>query len=249
DTDTVVAPEPGEYDIAAIHYLYQQSQDLPAQPFCTDEDIALDPNCEIFDSGAAPLTDYWAPLYDLVTSLILEQAFPVDFVDIGGLPELLGFARDDAAAGLVDPADRLLAANLALGRIGVPLDPADAADPAILAQIDAMADIVLHRMVLDPPELRGNIAFDFTDPGVIALVSEQARRITVNEDGARSFQLRRTGVDVLKRLQDDAAFLELRTARDTVAAALADGTVAEADVPLTEDLLARIDAALSPYFD
>jgi hypothetical protein len=249
DSDQVLAPEPGAYDVAAIQYLYQQSQDLPVQPFCTDEDLAVDPSCEIFDSGAAPLTDYWAPLYDLVTTLIVDEAFPVDFVDIGGLPELLGFARDDASFGLADPADRVLAAQLALGRIGVPIDPADAADPAIVGQINAMTDIVLHRMVLDPPELRGNITFDFTDPQVIALVSEQSRRMVVNEDGVRGFELRRTGVDVLKRLQDDAAFLELRTARDTIAAALADGTVAEADVPLTEDLLARIDAALSPYFD
>lgn len=249
DADSVLQPTPGEYDIAAIEYLYQLSDQLPTQPFCTDDDLEFDPNCNIFDAGANPLTDYWTPLYAEFTSLILDEGFPADFLDFGGLPELLGFARDDAFFGFVDPADRLLAAELAFGRSKVPLDAADAADPFIAGQASAMADLVLRRMVLDPPELRGFIAVDFTDPSVIALVGEQSRRMIVNEDGVRSFELRRTAVDVLKRLQDNGAFLELRTARDTVAAALADGTVPEADIPLTEDLLARIEAALSPYFD
>ena len=56
-------------------------------------------------------------------------------------------------------------------------------------------------------------------------------------------------MDVLKRLQTDGAFLDLRAAREEVAALLAGGTLPDADVPLTEDLLARIEAALSPYFD
>lgn len=249
DTDAVLIPTPGEYDVAAINFLYQKSEELPAQPFCTDDDLALDPTCMIFDAGADPLVEYWTPLYDLVSSLILDEGLPIDFVDFFGLPEILGFARDDAAFGVVDPAQRLLAAQVVLGRVQVPLDPADAADPLIAGQANALAELVLRRMVLDPPESRGFIIADFTDPGVIAFVAEQSRRMIVNEDAARSFELRRTGVDVLKRLQNDAAFLELRTARDTVAAALADATVPEADIPLTEDLLARMEAALSPYFD
>jgi hypothetical protein len=56
-------------------------------------------------------------------------------------------------------------------------------------------------------------------------------------------------VDVLVKLQTEGAFLELRAARDGVAAALAGGSVPPDEVPLTEDLLARIEAALSPYFD
>jgi hypothetical protein len=244
--DAAVLDDPGEYDVDAIAYLYQQSAELPAQPFCTDGDTRIDPNCVTFDRGADPLRDFWQGEYEFLSFIVFDLGFPPDFLEFGGLLEILGFARD---AGFVAPEDRTFAADLALGRSKVPLAAADAADPLIVGQANAMAEFVLRRMVLDPPELRGAIGVDVSDPAVIALVSQQAGQMIVNADGVRSFQLRRTGVDVLKRLQDDAAFLELRTARDATAAALAGGTLAEADIPLTEDLLARIEAALSPYFE
>lgn len=244
--DAVQLNDPGPYDVDAIHFLYQQSADLPAQPFCTDENTLVDPTCVTFDAGADPLRDFWQGEYDFLSFLVFDLGFPVEFLEFGGLNEILGFARD---AGLVAPADRVLAADLVLGRAKVPLAETDAADPAIAAQANAAADFVLHRMVLDPPELRGAIGADVTDPDVIALVAQQAGRMVVNEDGVRTFPLRRTGVDVLKRLQSESALLELRATRDSIAAALAAGTVDAADVPLTEDLLARIDAALTPYFE
>jgi hypothetical protein len=56
-------------------------------------------------------------------------------------------------------------------------------------------------------------------------------------------------VDVLKALQDEAALLELRAARDALAAELAGATGIVDEAPLLEDLSARIEAALSPYFN
>jgi Met-zincin len=238
--------KPGPYDIEAIRYLYQQSPDLPSQPFCTDDDLGFDPNCMIFDSGAAPLTDFWAGEYEFFSSGVLDFGDPVDLLEFGGLNEILGFARD---ADFVSAADRLFAAELALGRAAVPLDPADAAVALVVSQANAMAEFVLRRAVLDPPELRGFSTFDISDPDVIAFLCQQARRMATNEDGARAFQLRRAAVDVLEGFQNDAALLELRAARDTVSEALSTGAVPAADVPLTEDLLARMEAALTPYYD
>jgi Met-zincin len=244
DDDSVAQPVPGPYDIDAIKYLYQYSSDLPAQPFCTDQDTQVDPNCVLFDSQADPLHQYWPSVYELYTSFVLSGAPPV-YLEDGGLNEIAGYARD---AGLVPAADRAFAADLALGRSKVPIAPADAGDPLVVEAVNNMAEFVLRRFALDPPEQRGAIAFDLTDPGAIAVVSDQAGRMVRNEDAVRAYPLRRVAVDVLKKLQSPSAFLELRASRDALEAALA-GDLPEAEVPFVQDLLERIVVALSPYFN
>jgi hypothetical protein len=87
-----------------------------------------------------------------------------------------------------------------------------------------------------------------SDPAVKALIASQAGRMLRNEDGVRTVQLRRSTVDVLKGLQTGEAFLELRSSRDAIRAALAGGAIPPADVPFIEDLATRIDVALTPYF-
>jgi Met-zincin len=245
-TDAPQLNKPGAYDIEAIRFLYGLSDELPAQPFCTDDDLSFDPTCMIFDAGADPLRDFWVGEYELGQLLVLDEGLEADFLEIFGLNEVLAFARDSFVS---DADDRLFAFELALGRSAVPLDPADAADPLVVEQANAMAEFVLRRMVTDDPGFRGFITQDLSDPAILALVAEQSRRMVVNEDGVRTFALRRAGVDVLKALQNEGAFLELRAARDTISEALAAGTVPEADVPQTEDLLIRIENALSPYFE
>jgi hypothetical protein len=247
NADSVAQPTPGPYDIDAIRYLYQYSADLPAQPFCTDEDTQVDPNCVIFDSQADPLHQYWPAYYARVTSLVIDRGDPVtDFDDFSGLNEILGYARD---IGFVPAADRSFAADLALGRIKVPLAPADAADPTIVARVNDAAEFILRRIALDPPEQRGAIAFDVTDPGAIAVVAAQAGRMLRNEDGVRTYALRRVAVDTLKKLQDASAFLELRASRDALLTALVSGAFPAEQAPFEQDLLTRVVAALSPYFD
>jgi hypothetical protein len=191
------------------------------------------------------LHDFWPPSYDFLTSLVLDSGLPVDFLEFGGLNEILGYARD---VGLVPPDDRTFAAALGIGRAQVPLAPADAADPAVVARVNDMADFVLRRAVLDPPEVRGAISSDLTDPGAIAVVSAQAGRMLRNEDGVRTYALRRTAVDTLKKLQSDSAFLELRASRTALVAGLASGLPAD-QVPFEQDLLVKVVAALTPYFD
>ncbi|HET6147041.1 MAG TPA: zinc-dependent metalloprotease [Polyangia bacterium] len=251
DADSVAQPTPGPYDVDAIRYLYQYTRALPRQPFCTDEDTQTDPNCVIFDSTADPLHEFWPPTYDLYTSLVLDAGLPLDFLEFGGLNEILGYARDLGSVPpdeLVPPADRAFAAALAIGRAQVPLAPADAADADVVSRVNDMADFVLRRAVLDPPDLRGAISFDLSDPGAIAVISAQAGRMLRNEDGIRTYALRRTAVDTLKKLQAESAFLELRASQTALVAALAIGLPAD-QVPFEQDLLVRVVAALTPYFD
>jgi Met-zincin len=249
DADSVARPTPGPYDVDAIRYLYQYTQDLPVQPFCTDEDTLTDPNCVLFDSTAVPLHQYWPGEYDFITSLVLDSGAPVNFLELDGLNEILGYARDQGLEPVPLPAaDPAFAADLAIGRAKVPIAAADAVDPVVVSRINDMAEFVLRRAVLDSPDLRGQISFDLTDLGAIAVVSQQAGAMVRNEDGVRTYALRRVAVDTLKKLQSPSALVELRASRTALALALVSG-VSDDEAPLLEDLLTRVVAALTPYFD
>jgi hypothetical protein len=130
----------------------------------------------------------------------------------------------------------------------VPLAADDAADPVKVDIANAVAEFVIRRIVLDPVELRGDITFDLSDPGAIAALVAQTGKLLRNDDGVRSFPLRRTAVDVLHALQTDAALVELRGAQGALQAQRRDGVVPAAQVPLVDDLLERLEAALSPYY-
>ena len=65
---------------------------------------------------------------------------------------------------------------------------------------------------------------------------------------AGSYALRRTAVDVLVKLQADEALVQLSLAHDELGTSLGSGQLDATQRPLAMDLLARVDAALSPYF-
>jgi len=88
---------------------------------------------------------------------------------------------------------------------------------------------------------------DITDPGVLAVLIEQAGAMLRNADGVRTYAVRRTAADVLAALQSDEALVELCGAREAIAAAT-DTPPSETDRQLMADLLSRIDSALDPYF-
>jgi uncharacterized protein DUF4953 len=243
-SDAVALAVPGTYDIAAIRYLYQLSGELPSDPFCSDGDVALDPTCHEFDQGAEPLGDYWAPEYALELDFVLDQGGGVDGLSV--LNEVLAFARD-ADPGFVSPETRVAALALAFGRAGAPLGAEDAASPEVAARADLVAEAVLRRALLDPPEARGSNVQDIGDPGVLALLIEQAGLLLRNTDGVRGYAVRRTAADTLAALQSDAALVELRNSRDQIAAA-SNAALSDIDRQLTADLLARVDTALDPYF-
>lgn len=245
-TDAVLTPTPQSYDVDAIRFLYGLSTEPPAQPFCTDDSVTVDPNCTLFDSQAEPLTEWWQPSYSEFAELIISLGFPADILDFLGLNSVLGYARD---AGFVESSQRVAAIDIALLPAAVPIPPERLENPTAIQTTNAAAEHVLRRAVLDPPELRGFIGLDITDPAVVAFLADQAGRMLANEDGIRSAELRRTAVDVLKRLQADPALLALRSARDAIRARLDAASVPTSEVPVTEDLLARIELALTPYFD
>jgi hypothetical protein len=245
-TDSLEVAAPGPYDRAAIDYLYGASSELPtAHPFCTDGGLSRSASCQKNDSGADPLRDFWTPSYQYLESLILDLGYGVDLLDVFYLNELLEFARDPGAT----PDDRTLALQVALGRTAVPISAQDAADPYIPITIDRVAEIVLRRIALDPAEARGSLSSALSAPEAIDYLSLQAGRMLRNEDGIRSFRLRRTAVDVLTSLQAGSALVELQTSRNFLSASLTSGGLAAADVPLVEDLIARIEANTKPYFD
>jgi hypothetical protein len=245
-TDALEVATPGPYDRDAIGYLYGTSPELPtSHAFCTDSDLALSASCQKNDSGAEPLSDFWTPAYSFVESLILDSGYPVNLLDVYYLNEVLAFARDPG----VLPADRVLALELAFGRSAVPVSAQDAADPYIVFAIDEVADAVLRRIALDPAERRGYMTSGLSAPEALGLVASQAGRMVRNEDGIRSFELRRTAVDVLEALQADAALIELKNAKDVLTTALGDGSVTADEAPLVEDLVFRVRAALEPYYD
>jgi len=251
DTDLAVqAAEPRPYDRESLQYLYGLSAAPPAHPFCTDEDLASSPLCQFFDRGADPLRDDDAPTYGYLLGLLLDGIIPpspaLDWWLDTYLNTTLEFARD---AGTVAPTDRTLAIAIALDRTAVPMSAADRSTPAVVARANAWGEHVLRRIALDDPSLRGNMMADVSDPGVVALVAAQAGRMLRNEDGVRTPPLRRAAVDVLERLQADAGLLELAASRDAVQAELSGGGLPPADVPFVEDILARIQRALTPYFD
>jgi len=254
--DTFFTDTPGTYDVAAIRYLYGLSPDLPTQAFCTDEDTLSDPNCGRFDSGQAPLYDYWAPLVSYGVDQVVDAQQPLTMLDGRELSQLLDFARDSDSTGFTAAVDRSNALSLALGRTQVPLDPELLADPQKVAAANAVAELVLRRSVLEPA---GNNSAVPTDPDAIVFLSAQAGKMLRNEDGARSYALRRTAADVLWRLQSDAALLELRAAREALSEALqtseetdetdeTDEAASNAEPALEQDLLDRIDARLTPYY-
>lgn len=238
DVDAALAqPTPAAYDHAAIRYLYGLSTALPTQPFCTDEQTLEDPNCVRFDAPSPlPLYDYQIPLYQLVTTYLLEGWIPVELADLylsyyG--TELAGYAR----AG--DAYESTAAWTALLDGVRAPI-----ASPWHAAGADAITAWLYRELFVQP---RGAIRTPVQNPDVLAAAAQDAYPIVVNADGARSYPTRRIVVDALKRAQNLDSYLVLVSAKDTLTAQLP--TLPPLDQVLTRDLIARIEAAISPYFD
>jgi hypothetical protein len=234
---SIAAPTPGSYDRAAIKYLYGLSADLPTEPFATDEDTEFDPNAVRFDTPTpTPLTDYQIPQYQDFTGALLGGQFPPQIapliVQFFGT-EVLGFAR----AGTATEAATAWSAVLAGARS--PL-----ASPALAPAADALAAAVYDELYL---HTTGAIIDFPAVPAVVSAIAADAKKLIISADGSRSYATRRLIVDALKKAQNDASLIALRDARDAINATL--NTLNPTDRALTEELLARINAALSPYYN
>jgi hypothetical protein len=113
---------------------------------------------------------------------------------------------------------------------------------------DALAIYVLKRLWLDPEDWRGYISNDPFYPGVYDLSLAQLRQLVKNADNVRSFESRRTAVDILKKFQTLEAYQGLVEAKGVLQAQVAAGTFAGGDLLKANDLLARIEQAITPYF-
>jgi len=234
---SLAQPTPAAYDHDAIHYLYGMSPALPAQPFCTDDATLFDPNCVRFDPGTpTPLADYQIPFYQLVTSLILDGTIPSDLIELylsfyG--TELVGYARTGTAA------ESNAAWTALLDGVRAPL-----ADPAQGPGADAISAWLYKEAFLQPT---GSIQEPISNPAVLAAAANDAKAIVINADHVRSYPTRRIVVDALKRAQNLDSYLALVSARDVLTTQLP--LLSTTDQALTRDLIARIDAAISPYFE
>lgn len=224
----------GPYDVDAVRYLYGLSPDLPAQPFCTDDLIGLDPDCQHFDTSADPFAVTWQPRWELVRDLVVRYGFEPWYVEFFASYAygILDYANNG------DWAQSSRAADLMLAEVSAPIDPALLADPWFNA---AGADAVLAEVL----RLQGAAPH----AAIAARIDEQIGYVLVNIDGVRSFASRRAMVDLMKGRQTVEALSTLLDARATIEAQLAGGGMSPADANLTRDLLARIERATTPYFD
>ncbi|WP_394829912.1 zinc-dependent metalloprotease [Pendulispora albinea] len=248
DPDAVAANRdlPGPYDHDAIKRLYGMAKGDPAQPFCTDEDLAVDPMCATYDRTGDPLGKYWGPAYNARLTVILRGQ------DAGGIAkqrldrDLSGTAAFLRAGTAADQARAWaeLDKQLALG--------ADhAADnlnyPGYTDRVSELQNRLLQRLFFDPADMRGDIVADpvLTGAALTAVVNELQGVIT-NSDKYRGWNTRRTSVDVLEKLQAQPSYHALLAARASIAGATYPAGSPEA--ALRDDLVARIDAATHPYF-
>ena len=227
-----VGAVPQSYDVDAIRYLYGMSDEPPAQPFCTDDDLGEDADCRIRDRGADPLADTFAARWvatrnDFLDGVNGEWAMWLVGQEGRGV---LDYARH----GSWDQSERAL--DLLFADIAVPVDPARVAASSTFA---VGADLVMRELLsllrADPAQLQYR-------------VDEQIDRVMRNEDGIRSFATRRTLVPALKARQTLEGLKVLLAARDVVEAELASGSLDPDQAVLGRDLLSTIDAATHPYF-
>ncbi|AFE05484.1 hypothetical protein COCOR_03868 [Corallococcus coralloides DSM 2259] len=242
--DYAYAPEqsaravPGPYDVAAIRYLYGLASTLPSEPFCTDGDLYVDPDCAQRDTTAAPLELFHGAAYrqQLQLALTTGAALPTS----AQLNGVLAYVR----AG----PDMQHALDLALEGIRAPLTPQQlASSPTYGIRAEAMARRVFQRLYLDEEFLRGTFYADpSADPFVMSDIVGQLRAHVLNLDGVRTPASRRVAVEVLKKLQRYDAYGVLREARTALEVERA-GLSGEALLAV-EDLSARIHVAVTPYF-
>jgi hypothetical protein len=244
DQDSVALDTPGTYDRQAIQYLYGWSTALPTDPFCTDEDRAVDPDCEIFDTGSDPLVDTFGPNWTRVVDDVLLGRDDGSHLTYGAMWGVAKYIRAGAT-----PEKRAQAWHLMFDQTKVPLDTAKTALNASYAGwADVIQWLVVNNLYLDPAQLRGPIGAlpPIGDVALQQLMVDQLKGNLIAAELNRSFESRRSSVDALKVIQTPLAYQALVDGRAALVAQKALLTPASAS--LTDDLIRRIDVQCSPYF-
>jgi hypothetical protein len=243
------------YDKAVIQYLYGLKSTLPTEPFCTDESYGVEPRCDVFDSRADPLVQFYAPPYaaavaDLLSGKTADLNEDPNFAF--NLDGILSYVR----AGFDSP-ERMRGFDIATNGVAVPLTAANAGNATYAKAADLILRNVMARLYLGlaaeglPPEIVSLFPIYFgdlsnMDAALVAKIVNQLKGVLQNTDRVRSFDSRRQAVDILKKMQTLDAYAVLTESRAKVNAELQ--TLMGNDALLAKDLLGRIDAATTPYF-
>jgi hypothetical protein len=246
DEDAAAVPGPGAYDVDAVRYLYGLAPEPPAQPFCNDEGVATDPDCNRGDAGADPLAGTLVATYRALLEAFVHGEFEgfEDVILAYDVPTPAGDLFDYLRAA-DDPARQAAAWEAAFAPLRAPLDPSFS--PAL---VGLWTRRLLEVLLIDPAvdarllDVKTPLALDaqFTPQ-----LAEDLRAVVVDGGAIYGVEARGTAVDALKRLRDPAALVALLAAREAIAAAAT--SLAGDDRAVAEDVLRRIDRATDPYFD
>jgi Met-zincin len=241
--DRLAQHRPGPFDIAAVRWLYGLSSDPPTQPFCNDDMVGKDPECRKFDRGADPANHFFKDLYASMRGWMFNLNFFSDDWFDWYSEGLLGFVR----AGSGDAPLRAYALLTEGAR--PPISAAQAADPRYAKAADYISYATLRYLFSPQLSKYAQVKSLPTHAALLTAVLADERGILLNLDGVRGFPARRLCVDLLKQQQKIEAYQALLEARDALTAQLASGTLTGAPRALSEDLLARVSNAISPYFE
>ncbi|HEU4409660.1 MAG TPA: zinc-dependent metalloprotease [Polyangiaceae bacterium] len=243
--DPAELPAPGPYDADAVRYLYDLSPEPPAQPFCTDEDTALDPDCNREDVGDDPLADHLAPFYERYVGDFARGQLPPESEDIF-LSYVVGYYADELLdyVRAAKTSERRLAAWQALfAPLRAPLAP-----DFVPAKVDRLTGLLLERLIVEEPVTLFHVQTPPpSDPLLTPLLVADLRDLVVDAPALRGVGTRAEAVDTLRALQEPEALAALDDARVALEAALPSLDGPAADV--ARDLIARIERATAPYFD
>jgi hypothetical protein len=240
DEETHLRFLPGPYDADAVKFLHGLAPQPPEQRFCNDDGAAEDPLCGLYDTSDEPLGKFWTPLYQEAAQSLLRG----EDVERLELNNLAGFFR----AG--KEAEQLQAWQAMTAPFKIGLDPTleEAAHPGYTRRVSQLQALVLDRLFFSKPVERGEIVEDPKPEGMaLAALAGDLQSTIADSDNIRSWIVRRKAVDVLKKLQVQPAYQALLAARDLLVAGRA-GLTGE-PAALTDDLLARLDRAVKPYFE
>ncbi len=241
--ERIAVHSPGPYDVAAVRWLYGLSSAKPTQPFCNDDDVGNDPDCRKFDRGADPLDNFWKTLYARMQGWMFTISFLNDDYFDWYSEGLLAYAR--AGTGSVP----LHAYDLVTQGARPPITAAQAADPKYAAAADYISYSTLRMLYGTYTSKYAAITSAPTNAALLAAVLADERGILLDVDGIRGFPARRLCVDLLKRAQNVDSYQVLIDARAALTAHLAGTTLSTLDRALSEDLLARVQQAVAPYFE
>lgn len=223
DIQTVAPVLPLPDDIQSIQFLAGQRSTLPDGPFCTDEDVELDPDCSVFDRGL----DAIQSSIDSFRNYALAAALGADGAWTDESLSIFHAASQGLLRYLVSnrPNDARRASEVILSSVGVPMPAELRANPTFAWAADQALIQLLTRMYLHQklPELvRSTGSGDAVPslPEIRQLLTHQTRGVLENRDAVRSMASRRRAVSILHAMQSPAGRIALEQAQWSLASEL-----------------------------